>query len=53
MVSGIDEETPDSKVDPCGTCRESVTANSVLCTLYNVVSSSKMHDNEESFCLFG
>jgi len=33
MVSGIDEETPDSKVDPCGVCGERVMANSVLCTI--------------------
>jgi len=33
MVSGIDEETPDSKVDPCGVCWKRVMANSVLCTI--------------------
>jgi len=33
MVSGIDEETHDSKVDPCGTCGKRVQANSVLYTM--------------------
>jgi len=33
MVSGIDEETPDSKVDPCSICGKRVMANSILCTI--------------------
>jgi len=33
MVSGIDEETPDSKVDPCDVCEKRVLTNSVLCTI--------------------
>jgi len=33
MVSGIDEETPDSKADLCGVCGKRVMANLVLCTI--------------------
>jgi len=33
MVSGIDEEAPGSKVDPCGVCEKSVMANPVLCSI--------------------
>ena len=32
MVSGMEEETFDSKIDPCGVCRTRVLSNSVLCT---------------------
>ena len=31
MVSGIDEETFDSKIDSCGVCRTRVLPDSVLC----------------------
>ena len=32
MVSGMEEETLDSKIDPCGLCGTKVMSNSVLCT---------------------
>ena len=32
MVSGMEEETFDSKIDPCGGCGTQVMSNSVLCT---------------------
>ena len=32
MVSGMEEETFDSKIDPCGMCGTKVMPNSVLCT---------------------
>ena len=32
MVSGMEEETFDSKIDPCGVCGTQVMSNSVLCT---------------------
>ena len=32
MVSGMEEETLDSKIDPCGVCGTRVMSNSVLCT---------------------
>ena len=32
MVSGMEEEAFDSKVDPCGICGTRVMSNSVLCT---------------------
>ena len=32
MASRIEEETFDSKIDPCCVCRTRVTSNSVLCT---------------------
>ena len=32
MVSGMEEKTLDSKVDPCGMCGTRVISNSVLCT---------------------
>ena len=32
MVSGMEEETFDSKIDPCGVCGIRVMSNSVLCT---------------------
>ena len=32
MVTGIEEETFDSKIDPCGVCGTRVMSNSVLCT---------------------
>ena len=32
MVSGMEEETFDSKIDPCGVCGTRVMSNSVLCT---------------------
>ena len=32
MVSGIEEEAFDSKIDPCGVCGTRVMSNSVLCT---------------------
>ena len=32
MVSGMEEETFDSKIDPCGVCGARVMSNSVLCT---------------------
>ena len=32
MVSGMKEETFDSKIDPCGVCGTRVMSNSVLCT---------------------
>ena len=32
MVSGIEEETFDRKIDPCGVCGTRVMSNSVLCT---------------------
>ena len=34
MVSGMEEETFDSKIDPCGMCGTRVMSNSVLCTAY-------------------
>ena len=34
MVSGMEEETFDSKIDPCGVCGTRVMSNSVLCTPY-------------------
>ena len=36
MVSGMKEETFDSKIDPCGVCGTRVMSNSVLCTLYSM-----------------
>ena len=32
MVSGMEEEAFDSKIDPCGVCGTQVMSNSVLCT---------------------
>ena len=32
MVRGMEEETFDSKIDPCGMCGTRVMSNSVLCT---------------------
>ena len=32
MVSGMKEETFDSKIDPCGVCGTRVMSNLVLCT---------------------
>ena len=32
IVSGMEEETFDSKIDPCGVCGTRVMSNSVLCT---------------------
>ena len=32
MVSGMKEETFDSKIDPCGVCGTRVISNSMLCT---------------------
>ena len=32
MVSGMEEETFDSKINPCGVCETRVRSNSVLCT---------------------
>ena len=32
MVSGMEEEVFDSKIDPCGMCGSRVMSNSVLCT---------------------
>ena len=32
MVSGMEEEAFDSKIDPCGVCGTRVMPNSVLCT---------------------
>ena len=32
MVSGMEEEAFDSKIDPCGVCGTRVMSNSVLCT---------------------
>ena len=32
MVSGMEEETFDSKIDPCDVCGTTVMSNSVLCT---------------------
>ena len=32
MVSGMEKETLDSKIDPSDVCRTRVTSNSVLCT---------------------
>ena len=32
MVSGMEKETFDSKIDPCGVCGTRVKSNSVLCT---------------------
>ena len=36
MVSGMDEETLDSKIDPCGVCGTKVMSNAVLCTAIGV-----------------
>jgi len=33
MISELDEETPDNKVDPCAVCGKRVMINSVLCTV--------------------
>ena len=32
MVSGMEEETFDSKIDPCGVCGTRIMYNLVLCT---------------------
>ena len=32
MVSGMEEEAFDCKIDPCGVCGTRVMSNSVLCT---------------------
>ena len=32
MVSGMEKETFDSKIDPCSVCGTRVMSNSVLCT---------------------
>ena len=32
MVSGMEKETFDSKIDPCGVCGTRVMSNLVLCT---------------------
>jgi len=53
MVSGIDEETPNGKVDPCGVCGKKNHGKFGI--MYNMLlmDPCKMHENEESYCLFG
>ena len=43
MVSGMEEETFNSKIDPCGVCGTRVMSNSVLCTACGKWVHAKMH----------
>jgi len=43
MVSGINEETPDSIIDPCGVCGKGFISNSVLQYVQHVVSECMHH----------
>ena len=54
MVSGIEEETFDRKIDPCGVCGTRVMSNSVLCTECGKwVHASKMHGtNKKKFAVY-
>ena len=40
MESGVEEETFDSKIDPCGVCGTRIMSHSVLCSLQHGVSGS-------------
>ena len=44
MVSGMEEETLDSKIDPCGKCKTRVMSNLMLCTSVQNVENGFMQD---------
>ena len=47
MVSGMEEETFDSEIDPCGMCRTRVMSNSVLCTAYGKCGNTRCTDKKK------
>ena len=47
MVSGIEEETFDSKIDSCGMCGTRVMSNSVLCTACGKWAHARCTDKKE------
>ena len=52
MVSGMEEETFDSKIDPCGVCGTRVKSNSVLCTVCGKwVHAGCTNKKKVAFCL--
>ena len=47
MVGGMEEETFDSEIDPCGVCGTRVMSNSVLCTACGKWVHARCTDNKK------